>query len=57
MSVMERTPDSNNRPEVTGVTSDRIMGTYIDHTEPEHKLHILTADIIYRYKTSQDKFL
>ena len=48
--------DNNNRSEVTGVASSGIMGTYIDHTEPEHKLHILTADIIYRYKTGQNKF-
>jgi len=57
MSVTERTPDSNNRSEATGVTSGRIMGAYIDHAEPEHKLHILTADIIYRYKTGQNKSL
>ena len=55
MSVTERTPDGNNRSEATGVTSGRIMGTYIDHTEPVHKLHILTADIIYRYNTGQNK--
>lgn len=56
MSVTERTPDNNSRSEATGVTSGRITGTYIDYTEPEHKLHILTADIIYRYKTGLNKF-
>ncbi len=48
MPVVEHTLGTD----VTSESTNRdIMKNSIDHTEPEHKMHSLTVDIIYRYKT------
>jgi predicted small metal-binding protein len=51
MPVVERTLGTEVPFEAMVITNRDIMKNSINHTEPEHKMHSLTVDIIYRYKT------
>ncbi len=51
MPVVERTPGTEIPSEITGIMDSGVMKNYIDHADFEHKMHSLTADVIYRYKT------
>jgi predicted small metal-binding protein len=38
--------------EATGTTNGELMRECIDHAEPQHKMYILTADIIYKVQNA-----
>jgi hypothetical protein len=37
-----------------GATNGRTIKKYTDYAEPEHKMNILTADIIYQYAKAKN---
>jgi predicted small metal-binding protein len=48
---MKCAPGMEGPFETTGTTNSEFMRKFIDLAEPEHKMYVLTADIVYKYKT------
>jgi hypothetical protein len=49
MPVIKYPSGTDGQTVQPGATNSRIIKKNTDYTEPEHKMNILTADIIYRY--------
>jgi predicted small metal-binding protein len=38
--------------EVTGASEQEIMRQFIDHARPEHDMHVLSAEVIYKIQNT-----
>jgi predicted small metal-binding protein len=41
--------------EVHGTTNHELMRKFIDHAEPAHKMHVLSADVIFKVQNAIKK--
>jgi len=41
--------------EAHGTTNPELMRKFIDHAEPAHKMHVLSADIIFKVQNAIKK--
>jgi predicted small metal-binding protein len=41
--------------EAHGTTNHELMRKFIDHAEPAHKMHVLSADVIYKVQNAIKK--
>jgi predicted small metal-binding protein len=38
--------------EAHGATDNELMRKFIDHAEPAHKMHVLSADVIFKVRNA-----